>query len=333
MAEEGAVEAQDALPEASAQLKVADSSFAVTKDLYNKKVYGGKDGTKKIGKVRNFVFHPSEKRLVGFMVKRPDAALMFHRKDLFVRLGCLVPREDDTYAVAQEAGATDAAACKYLKVNWDSCILWWGLPVLCEDGTYLGTVGHIAYAEDTGKVLAFQVDTHSTEETLLGTRDIPAHLIRGFKRGMGSPLAQQKDRANVQETEDLGAMLVADEAKDMKLEGGLAEAAGFAAAKTAATARVVVKRVKPKVTKAATEAKDAVAPKVGAAATRVKEAVAPKLESLTGGERITKENAARLTGEVAGRGMSAAGRQLGRAAGMFSAFKAEYDKAAHGEDE
>ena len=60
------------------------ASQLTTKSLFGRKVVSSKG--KKIGKVRRFVFHPSEKRVVGFTVKRPDAALMFHRKDLFVAL-------------------------------------------------------------------------------------------------------------------------------------------------------------------------------------------------------------------------------------------------------
>ena len=56
-----------------------------TKKLYGLRAVSEKKH-KNIGKVRRFVFHPSERRCIGLLVKRPDAALMFHRKDLFVSL-------------------------------------------------------------------------------------------------------------------------------------------------------------------------------------------------------------------------------------------------------
>lgn len=37
-------------------------------------------------RVRHFIFHPIKRKIVGFAVKRPDAALMFHRSDIFVAL-------------------------------------------------------------------------------------------------------------------------------------------------------------------------------------------------------------------------------------------------------
>ena len=57
-----------------------------TSELAGTRVVGGKNGTKRIGKVRSFVFHPKEKRCIGFIVKRPDLLWMFRRKDKFVSI-------------------------------------------------------------------------------------------------------------------------------------------------------------------------------------------------------------------------------------------------------
>ena len=48
------------------------NKLTTTDELTGVRVIGGKKGTKRIGKVRRFVFHPKEKRVVGFVVKRPD---------------------------------------------------------------------------------------------------------------------------------------------------------------------------------------------------------------------------------------------------------------------
>ena len=71
-----------------------------TNQLMNKKVIapqGRKEKEKRIGKVRRFVFHPREKRCIGFIVKRPDAALMFRRKDLFVAIDRIRIEEDEVH--------------------------------------------------------------------------------------------------------------------------------------------------------------------------------------------------------------------------------------------
>ena len=61
-------------------------NLITTKELVGTKVLGGKDGTQRIGKVHCCVFHPTEKRVIGFLIKRPDLLLMFHRADSFVTL-------------------------------------------------------------------------------------------------------------------------------------------------------------------------------------------------------------------------------------------------------
>ena len=60
------------------------SKLITTHELTGTRVLGGKKGTKRIGKIRRFVFHPKEKRVIGFVVKRPDLLWMFHRADVFV---------------------------------------------------------------------------------------------------------------------------------------------------------------------------------------------------------------------------------------------------------
>ena len=118
------------------------SKLITTHELTGVRVVGGKNGTKRIGKVRRFVFHPKEKRCVGFIVKRPDLLWMFRRKDKFVSIeGYDIV--DGRIAIRNVPEATDRAACKALGVNWDDCVLWVGLPVMTEDGTSLGMVGNV----------------------------------------------------------------------------------------------------------------------------------------------------------------------------------------------
>ena len=65
----------------------ADDGIVHTKDLYNRKIWFSRprkndpDAVKKLGRIRSWVFHPKDLRCVGFLVKRPDVALMFHRQD------------------------------------------------------------------------------------------------------------------------------------------------------------------------------------------------------------------------------------------------------------
>lgn len=265
-------------------------SLITTNELSGTRVIGGKKGTKRIGKVRYFVFSPTGKRCVGFIVKRPDLLWMFHRKPMFVSIEGY-DMEDGRVRVHDDASATDKAACKALGVNYDECVLWVGLPVMCEDGTDFGTVGNVTFDRYTGAVDSFETDGGITSNALLGKKTIPADMIRGFKRGMGAALSTITNQgAQAEENPELGALLVSDEVKQVNTEGGVAEKAGQATAVATAKVKQTVDKAKPVASKAA-----------------------------------------KATGEAVNKGAYATGRQIARSKNMFSDFKKEYDKARRGE--
>ena len=276
--------------------------LTTTKELAGLKVYGGKK-EKRIGKVRHFVFHPTEKRLVGFTVKRPDAALMFRRKDMFVALGGY-DVIDGGLLVHDDPQATDRGACKALGINWDACVIWVGMPVLTQSGDMLGYVDVVTFDEVTGKIDTITTENGAANDALLGTRVIPAKLIRGFKRGIGEAIAPmgEYEGENADDMER-GAILVDDAALDLTVEGGAAAAAGRATAIAADKAKKAAGRAK-------------------AATDQVVDQVKPKAKKV-----------AEKTGAAVDAGVFAAGKQLGRASGMFSAFKDEFQKAMNEEDE
>ena len=93
------------------------SNLITTKELYNVRVMGGKNATKRIGKVRAFVYHPKERRCIGIMVKRPDLLWMFHRKDLFVSLDGF-EFEDGRVVLSDDSKTRDKAAARRLTCVW-----------------------------------------------------------------------------------------------------------------------------------------------------------------------------------------------------------------------
>lgn len=203
-----------------------------TKELTGLRVVGSKpskkdpEATRKIGKVRACVFHPKEKRFVGVIVKRPDAAMMFHRKDLFVAYNGY-DLVDGRMVVHDESEATDAAACRAMGINWDECVLWVDLPVIAQDGADLGRVGDIVFDRRTGAIEYLVVNAGATANALLGVREIPSSMIRGFRQGIGAKLTAYDETG---ENVILGAILVDNAAKAISSEGGLAEKAGEATA-------------------------------------------------------------------------------------------------------
>lgn len=236
-----------------------DEGVVRTKDLYNRKVWFSRprkndpDAVKKLGRIRSWVFHPKDLRCVGFLVKRPDVALMFHRQDAFVAYNGFDIYDDDI-VVKDAPGATDRSACKALGIDLDSCVLWIGLPVLAKDGTSFGLVGSVNYDAETGKIISLEVDSGAAANTLLGHLNIPAKYIIGFRRGKGVQLYMTDD----DDPESLGAIMVSDDARLLAVEGGIAEKAGTATAVVADKAKKSAEKVKPKVKKATKAAGEAV---------------------------------------------------------------------------
>lgn len=266
------------------------------------------DAVKKVGRIHAFVFHPSRPQLVGFLVKRPDVALMFHREDFFVAFNGFMVMNDgagegpshEVIVVREEPQATGRGAIKALGVNLDKCVLWLGLPVMIADGETLGIADDVEFDPRTGHVQSLVVSKGATANTLLGQRAIPGEMVRGFKFGMGAKLYLTDDDDD--SPESLGAILVADEAAEIPVEGGVAEKAGEATAvaadKAQRTYKKVARKVKPKADEAAK--------------------VAGK--------------AAKAAGDAAQKGAYATGKQIARTEGMFGRFKDEFKKAMSDDD-
>lgn len=332
------------------------NKLITTDELTGVRVIGGKKGTKRIGKVRRFVFHPKEKRVVGFMVKRPDLLWMFRRKDLFVAVNGY-EIEDGRIVVSNDPAATNRAACKALGVDWDACVLWVGLPVMTEDGDALGVVGSVTFDRKTGAVDSVTTDSGATANALLGKREIPANLVKGFRRGMGAALAQTGAEGEESEEVVLGAILVAEEARDIAVEGGLAEKAGEATAVVVDKAHTAVDKAKPVASAAAKKTgevvnKGAYATGKQIAATKgmfsgfkeeydkargpkpsqekaLEKADEPKAEELPAPTAQAKKAPAKQGAAKQGAAKKQAAKKPAPKKNMFSAFKEEYDKARH----
>ena len=278
--------------------------------LVGTKVFGGKTGEQRIGKVHCCVFHPTEKRCIGFLIKRPDLLLMFHRPDSFVPLDGF-DVEDGHIVLKTEKGTSGEAACKRLGLNWEDCVIWVGLVMCTKDGRALGYVGDVEFDLKTGAVSKVFLDEGATAGMLLGKRELPASMVLGFKRGIGSPLAAydkheaqedvngptRHEMALAEELSEYGALLVSDEAKNVQNSGGLAEKAGAATAVAGAKAKKTVDTATQTVKKAAESAKP------------------------------TVQKATKTAGKAVNKGAYVTGRQLGRAKGMFGAFMDEFNKA------
>lgn len=284
-----------------------------TNELSRKKVFmhrprkNDPDNVKKAGRIHAFVFHPNKPQLVGFLVKRPDIALMFHRNDMFVAFDGL--EEVDGALVVKDAEGTqgkqaEKSLAKSDGVKLDDCIIWVGLPVITETGEVLGLVDSVEFDALTGKVILVETTQGATANTLLGRRRIPASMLRGFKHGQGVRLRDASGEED--DEESLGALMVAAEAAAIEAEGGVAEKAGEATAIAADKAKRAGKKVAEKATEVTKEV--------------TKKAVPHAKE------------ASKSVGAAVQKGAFATGRQIARTEGMFSNFKKELQRAMSEED-
>lgn len=314
------------------------SKLITTHELTGTRVLGGKNGRKRIGKIRRFVFHPKEKRCIGFMVKRPDILWMFRRKDEFVSIEGY-DMVDGRVVIRAGSDTTGRSACKALGVDWDSCVLWIGLPVMTEDGKTVGAVGSVTFDRFSGEVESVETDAGATANALLGKMTIPASLIKGFRRGMG--VALSSTGAGNEETDDvvLGGILVSDEVNELAVEGGIAEQAGKATAVVADKAHTAIDKAKPVVDEAAKKTGEVVnkgAYATGRQISRSKtmfsdfkeeydKARGPKPQKKDSGaiEKTASDSS------TADKKSSPSSKPAKKKKNMFSAFKEEYDKARH----
>ena len=229
-----------------------------TKALYGVRVVGGKSGDKRIGKVRRFVFHPTSKRCVGFLVKRPDLALMFHRRDLFIPVDGFTIEDGRVAIPYKEHDMEGKGAIERMELDWENCTMWEGMPIISEAGEQLGTVSDVIFKPRTGKVVSITANRGATAKALLGQAVIPSELIRGFKLGIGTSLVAEYD-ANEGETDPmLGAILVSDEVVVRGTQGGIAEKAGQQTALAKHKVKQTATKAKPKIDEAAKQAGEAI---------------------------------------------------------------------------
>lgn len=329
------------------------STIITSNELIGMRVVGGKSGDKQIGKVRHLVFHPKERRVVGFIVKRPDLALMFHRPDQFVALDSY-EMVDGRVCVSPDSGAVDKGACKRLGLDWDRCVLWAGMPIVTESGREVGLVGTVSFDAATGAVASVVADRGATSAALLGTVEIPVESIRGFRFGIGALVTEvgREGEAVEEEDERRGAILVKDSVLDIAAEGGLAEKAGTAVGHIRAGASEAVEKgtqalndqidktegmfsnFKDEYRKARHDGDEQAAEREPRA---IVDVVDDQIDKTSGMFAAFKEEFDKASSADPSEAPSseegeqtvveAIGRQVKRSRGMFAAFKEEYDKA------
>ena len=324
------------------------SSLTGQRVLLFKKSVTSKDGTvtdkyQKFGRLRAAVFSPDGKRVVGFVVKRPDVAGMVKRADSFVAWDSLKQFDEKNLLVSRPKDGIDEAALQRLELDWDRCIMWSGMDAKTTDGKPLGYVSDAEYDEKTGKVTRFFTADGGMARALIGSFVITSDMVRGYRDGF-----MIVDASKGAVALDGGLAGVAGEgyAKAKSGASELGKKAGAVAGEAVDKGSFALGRALGKAKRAiadATKPEDAppAVPEVPAAAVRVEKpteriaeksaapGTAPK-KSVKTYAPVTKKAApkkkpAPSTGDKVAR---AAGKQLSSFGKMFGSFKEEFDKAS-----
>ena len=206
---------------------------------------------KKVGRVHFFVFH--QRKCVGMLVKRPDLAMMIHRKDIFAPLNAVYFQEKAIILDADYENKANAFL-KENKIKLSQTFVWDGMTVDCENGKSLGTVDCVVCADTTGKLIELHVSDSVTSDKLLGVRVLPSDLVLGMRMGTGTARLMTVDD---KEDEGCGVLCVRDEASKIPLTGGAAEKLAVSSAKAKDKAIETAIDVKKKAVPATKKAKAA----------------------------------------------------------------------------
>lgn len=161
----------------------------------------------RIGKVVDVIFHPEKTTAIGYVVARPNTLLLFRRKDVILAFDRATVLADKVVVDGKQAWGNSAA--KRLGVNWDTAVIWRGMPVRTSGGKALGYVRDAVIDEEDGRLNALGLTGGVAADVAVGTVDMPARLVKGW---------------------DGSTILVEEEARQIESDGGVATVAGRTAA-------------------------------------------------------------------------------------------------------
>ncbi len=192
-----------------------------------------KDGTtrepKKVGKIHYPVFTPEGTRVVGFMLRLPDIAGMVKQPDRFIAYDA-IGVSGDIMVAKDDRAAFDAPAAKRLGIDLDACLIWTGMDVRTTSGKPVGYCADVDFNGRTGEVLSFILTEGGASNALVGHREMPPRMLKGYRDG---------------------AMVVSEEALDLAFSGGAAAKAAEVSVHAAAKASEVGAKAKVQVKKGA----------------------------------------------------------------------------------
>jgi sporulation protein YlmC with PRC-barrel domain len=140
----------------------------------------GRNG-KKVGMVVQVLFHPTEARVVGFEVRRPDFLFLLRRKTRFVpwpATSSVVSGEP--ISAERDRLLTPAQTSRRLGFDYEDTVIWRGMPVTDSSGRAVGTVKDVSVGRSSGVLRTLFVSAGTASDAAVGSTRVDAEFVRGF---------------------------------------------------------------------------------------------------------------------------------------------------------
>lgn len=166
-------------------------------------VYDRKGGV--LGRVTRALCHPEDPVVVGVEVQPPSVAYVVSRSPRYIALPGLTVGEDRLDVTDDVKDWSGTRGEKSLGFEWESTVIWVGMPLMTEADEQLGYVSDGSFDLPDGRLRDVLITEGIASDVTVGTRKIDGALLVGYRDG---------------------AVRVKGEAAEAAFSGGLAAKAG-----------------------------------------------------------------------------------------------------------
>lgn len=196
-----------------------------------KEVSRDKFRPKEIGRIHQIVASEDLSKLVGFLIRQKDVLGMFKRSDIFAAFDACRPQKGEI-RIQDARENFDAQARARLGLNWDACMLPYGMDVRDTHNRVLGHISDMEVSSVDGSILAYHIDDGKIASHMVGHLCIPRACYHGYEDGF---------------------VVVNTDGIETTLSGGLAEQAGTGYAKAKLEGKKLAQKISSAVDKSIPE--------------------------------------------------------------------------------
>lgn len=198
-------------------MSFSTSEFIGKKVFLTKEEVDNEIHVESFGRLHYFIFQNFH--CVGFFIKLPDVAMMFSRRDVFCHISSF-SFADKKILLDKDFKSKSRIALEEDDIDLKTSVVIDGQKVVTASGEEIGFIENVQI-DDFGKIQTIDVGSGATSNVLLGTRQLPMNLLKGYKNLNQAKIMRRAGSTN----ESDAAVIVDDEASNIALVGGFAEVA------------------------------------------------------------------------------------------------------------